>query len=56
MEKKIGSENLIGTGSQILQYLSVGNDNVIGSSTLVSKDIVEPGVYVGIPARKIKSR
>jgi sugar O-acyltransferase (sialic acid O-acetyltransferase NeuD family) len=51
---KLGSEILLGTGSQILQYKQICNKNIIGAGAVVSKNIDESGVYVGIPARKIK--
>lgn len=51
---KIANNILVGTGSQILQYLSVCSDTTIGAGAVVTEDIKEPGVYVGIPARKIK--
>lgn len=50
---RISNEVLIGTGSQILQYLSICNESVIGAGAVVAKDIDEPGIYVGIPARKL---
>lgn len=44
----------IGTGTQVLQYLNICSDTVIGAGSVVTKNIVEPGVYVGIPVKKIK--
>lgn len=51
---KIGSRVLVGTGAQILQGLSICDDVIIGAGAVVTKDITEPGVYVGMPARRIK--
>lgn len=51
---KIGSRVLVGTGAQVLQGLSICDDVVIGAGAVVTKDITEPGVYVGMPARRIK--
>jgi len=51
---KIGSRILIGTGAQILQGLSICDDVIIGAGAVVTKDITEPGTYVGMPARKLK--
>lgn len=51
---KIKNANLIGTGAQILQNISISNDTIIGAGAVVNKNITEKGVYVGIPAKKIK--
>ena len=51
---RIGSRVLVGTGAQVLQGLSICDDVVIGAGAVVTKDITEPGVYVGMPARRIK--
>lgn len=44
----------IGTGTQIIQGLSIKNDVIVGAGAAVVKNLEEPGVYVGIPAKKIK--
>jgi sugar O-acyltransferase (sialic acid O-acetyltransferase NeuD family) len=44
----------IGSGAVIIQNHTVCGDCLIGAGSLVSKDILIPGTYVGIPARKIK--
>lgn len=46
-------ECLLGTNSVILQNLQVESKVVIGASGLVTKDILEQGVYVGAPVTKI---
>jgi len=51
---KIENNILIGTGSQLLQYMKICSDSTIGAGSVVTKNIEEPGVYVGTPARKIK--
>jgi sugar O-acyltransferase (sialic acid O-acetyltransferase NeuD family) len=49
----IGPGVLVGTGAQVLQYLSVGEGATVGSGAVVVKD-VPPGVtVVGIPARPL---
>ena len=52
---RIGSEVLIGSNSVILQGVSITDRSVIGAGSVVLKDITEPGVYAGNPARKIRS-
>ena len=44
----------LGTGMQIIQGLRVESNTIIGASSCVVKDIDSPGVYVGIPAKKIR--
>lgn len=49
---EIGSDVWIGANSTVMA--SIGDSCVIGAHSLVSCDITEPGVYVGVPARKVK--
>ncbi len=44
----------IGTGAQLLQYLNICSDVIIGAGAVVTKHIVEPGVYTGIPAKRMR--
>lgn len=50
----IGCNVQIGAGAIVLPGVSICDDVVIGAGCIVSKSITEPGVYIGIPARKIK--
>lgn len=49
----IGSIAEIGTGTQIIQGTKVIENCIIGAGTVVVKDILEQGTYVGVPAEKI---
>lgn len=49
----IGNNVLIGSNSTILPITIVDNV-IIGAGSVVTKNINEPGVYAGNPARKIK--
>lgn len=51
---KIGDNVLIGAGVVIRDDISICNDVVIGMGSVVVKDIMKPGLYVGIPAKFIK--
>ncbi len=51
---KIGNNVLIGTNATILA-VTIVDKTVIGAGAVVTKNIVEPGVYVGNPAKKIRS-
>jgi len=44
----------IGTAAVLGPNITVGEGVVIGGQAYVSKDCIEKGVYVGIPAKKIK--
>jgi acetyltransferase-like isoleucine patch superfamily enzyme len=50
---KLGNKVYVGSNSSILP-VSICDDVVIGAGSVVTKDITEPGTYVGNPARKIK--
>jgi len=50
----IGNHVSIGTNATILPVKIVDNV-VIGAGSVVTKDIMEPGIYAGNPARKIRS-
>ena len=50
---KIGNHVSIGSNATILP-VSICNNAVIGAGAVVTKDITEPGIYVGNPARLIK--
>jgi len=49
----IGDFVSVGTGSQILQYISVGNNSVIGAGACVTKQLSSNVVAVGVPAKVI---
>ena len=49
----IGNKVSIGSNATILP-VNITNDVVIGAGAVVTKDITEPGVYAGNPARRIK--
>ena len=51
---KFGKGCFVGTNAVIQHGLSIGEKVVIGSMSFVNKDCVDNGVYVGMPARKIK--
>lgn len=50
----IGSRVSIGTNATILP-VRICDQAVIGAGAVVTKDITEPGVYAGNPARKLRS-
>jgi acetyltransferase-like isoleucine patch superfamily enzyme len=49
----IGDRVSIGTSASILP-VSICSDVVIGAGSVVTRDITEPGIYAGNPARKLR--
>lgn len=49
----LGSGVYLGTNSAIRQNITLCDDVFIGMGAVVVKDILEPGVYVGNPARRM---
>lgn len=47
----IGSRSHIGVGAAIKNNLKITSDVVVGVGAAVVKDLLEPGVYYGVPAR-----
>ncbi len=50
---EIGNDVSIGTNATILP-VTICDDVVIGAGAVVTKDITEPGIYAGNPARLIR--
>ncbi|MGZ5522272.1 MAG: acyltransferase [Chthoniobacterales bacterium] len=51
---KLGNNVSIGTNATILP-VTICDQVVIGAGAVVTKDITEPGIYVGNPARLLRS-
>lgn len=52
----VGARTMVGLGAGILHGVTVGADAVIGAHALVSTDIADAVVAVGVPAKIVKSR
>ncbi|QTF49045.1 putative WbbJ Acetyltransferase [Acanthamoeba polyphaga mimivirus] len=50
---KIGNFNLIGTNSTVNPDVLIANNITIGSGATVIKSLVDPGIYIGTPCKKI---
>ena len=48
----IGNNVLIGSNATILP-VEICDDVVIGAGSVVTKNIIDPGIYAGNPAKKI---
>ena len=49
----IGDEVVIGSGAQVLGPITVGRCAKIGANAVVTKDVPEKAVMVGIPAKNV---
>ena len=52
---KIGDNVYIGRGATICMGVTIGNNCIIGAGAIVTKDIPDNSVAVGVPAKRIKS-
>lgn len=50
---KIGDNVMIGSNTMILPNVEIGSNVVIGAGSIVTKDLLDEGIYGGVPARKI---
>ena len=51
---KIGENSEIGSGAFIREYSNICGDVVVAPLSSVLRDITEPGIYAGNPARRFK--
>jgi len=51
---KLKGNSMIGAGATIIQYKEIIDNCMIGAGAVVTTDLREPGMYAGIPARRIK--
>jgi acetyltransferase-like isoleucine patch superfamily enzyme len=49
----LGDRVSVGTNATVMP-VTVCDDVVIGAGAVVTKDITEPGTYVGNPARRLR--
>lgn len=52
----IGNDVWVGAGVRILDGVHIGDHSVIGAGSVVTRDIPENSVAVGVPARVMRSR
>jgi acetyltransferase-like isoleucine patch superfamily enzyme len=52
----IGEDVWVGAGARILDGIRIGNRSVIGAGAVVTKDIPDASIAVGVPARVVKKR
>lgn len=49
----IGDRVWIGARATVLPGVTIGDDVVVGAGALVTGDCLEPGTYLGVPARRV---
>lgn len=50
---KVGNGSWLGIGSVVSNNITITNGCKVGAGSVVVKDITEPGVYVGVPVRRV---
>jgi sugar O-acyltransferase (sialic acid O-acetyltransferase NeuD family) len=51
---KIGRAVLVGSGASVLPGRRIADGVVVGSGAVVAEDLDAPGVYAGVPARRVR--
>lgn len=51
----VGERVFLGAGSTVRDGISIGDDITVGIGAAVVEDLREPGTYVGVPARRLRS-
>lgn len=49
---KIGDKTWLGIGSMIINNVNITSGCIIGAGSVVVADIIQKGIYVGVPAKK----
>jgi len=50
---RIGAHAMIGAGATVIDGVTIADGVIIGAGATVIADIVQPGTYVGTPARRV---
>ena len=50
---KVGKYCTFGLRSNVIDHLTICDNVIVGATGLITKDITQPGVYLGSPARKV---
>jgi len=51
---KVGMRSMVGAGAVIIEGRTIADDCMVGAGAVVIHDLIEPGVYAGCPARRIR--
>lgn len=50
----VGDCVYVGTNATVIEKITINDDITIGANACVVKDLLEPGTYVGVPAKKLE--
>lgn len=50
----VGNACMIGTGASVINNINICDGVTVGAGAAVIRDIIEPGVYAGVPAKRIR--
>lgn len=50
----VGTESHVGVGAVVKNNIVIGSQVTLGSGAVAVKDITGPGIYAGVPAKKLK--
>jgi sugar O-acyltransferase (sialic acid O-acetyltransferase NeuD family) len=51
---QVGRRSLVGSGASVLPGVRIGDDVIVGAGAVVRDHLEQPGVYAGVPARRMK--
>ena len=51
---RVGARVLVGAGASVLPGVRIGDDIVVGAGAVVREHLDAPGVYAGVPARRMR--
>ena len=50
----LGSGSMVGAGATVINNINICADCTVGAGAVVVRDIVKPGIYVGVPAQWLR--
>ena len=50
----VGRFSMIGAGATVIEGRNIPAETIIGAGATVVHDLIEPGIYIGTPARRLK--
>lgn len=51
---RVGDHSMIGAGAIVIHGVTICAECMVGAGSVVTHDLTEPGVYAGVPARRIR--
>ena len=52
----IGDYNMFGVNSATIPGVNLGNNNTIGAGSIITKNVIDNAVIVGVPGKKIRTK